>query len=101
MKNYWGLIILILIIAAAYITNPKEDDFKEFISSEIVKDANKGKVKGENFEGFQEQLIEGFMDFFTDIKIKNYEVCSVFSVVDLSGNKKKFLGIFTLFIPLN
>ena len=94
------LIILALLLIAAYVTNPNEEDFKEYVATKLVKEINP-KSKDIPFESYQIKAAEGLLSLGTETHRKDYTFCSVFTVDDFMGNRRKYIGLFTVFIPLN
>jgi hypothetical protein len=97
-NNFWNFIGLIVFLAAAYITNPTEADFKEYISNELVTKHDNGD--NTKFRGLQQEITKGILDLFVTVKSKDYKVCSVHTFDDLSGKRRKYLGLFTFFINI-
>lgn len=98
MGNNTGLIILVIIIFAAFVTNPTKEDFENFAATEIVKEINEGQeIK---YEGLQQKFVKELMNVVVYTERKDYKVCSVFTVDDITGKRRKYLGLFTFFIPI-
>ncbi len=75
MKNlFWILLIGGLI--GAFMTNPNEDDFKEFL-------------------GLPVSIIASL-----SLKKEDYKLCSIYTFKNLKGEEEKYVGLYTKFIKL-
>jgi hypothetical protein len=97
-SNYIVLVVIVLIGLMALVTNPNQDDFESYAATEIVKEINAGQDV--QYEGMQEKFVKEILGVFVSIDRKDYKVCSVFTVDDISGKRRKYLGLFTFFIPI-
>jgi hypothetical protein len=93
------LLFFALLLVAAAITNPSQEQFqnkvRETIEKEYEEEMNSPVFKDIAKESFNfiSQLLEKF------VKRSNFFICSVYTV-DMPIGEYKYLGIFGTFVPL-
>lgn len=86
-----SVIMFVLLLLAAFITNPNEEDFKEHLQTEVAKDAD---------DKICIVTALSLLSAIGSIKRKDYKVCSMYSIY--VGDKKiRYLGLFTFFFRLD
>lgn len=100
MKRIILLLIIPLFFGALYLTNPDKADFTSFI--ERAMDERASQIPSEYTIAMEELGIKtGQIASMASMltKREDYLFCSTYDL-NLQGHKLKFLGIATLFIPL-
>ncbi|MFZ2285466.1 MAG: hypothetical protein WAV93_00620 [Bacteroidales bacterium] len=94
----YGFIILILLVALLFATNPKEQQFTSFLKDRIREQAKGDETPG----GDLQRLLSGPAASLASIGTvrTDYYVCSTYKM-DLPGGEHLYLGIFNQFIKLN
>ena len=96
MKNlFWILLVGGLI--GAFMTNPNEDDFKEFLTQKFTLEFKENK----NFGGLL-SLLASPASFIASLSLKkeDYKLCSIYTFKNLKGEEEKYVGLYTKFIKL-
>jgi hypothetical protein len=97
LKVALGGIVLLLI--AAYLTNPSKEDFKKEVAQKL-KSKFSTELKNPSLSKIAEE-VNKFADQAADNLIvrKNYYICSIFEV-ELPDGQYNYLGAFHFFYPL-
>lgn len=94
-KLFW--LVLIIGLVGAFMTNPNEQDFQEFLIE---------KYKKENKEG---DLLKDLLDklatpaAFSDtlsLKTEDYKLCSTYTIKNINGKQETYLGLYKKFVKL-
>jgi hypothetical protein len=95
-----ALPVLIVLLAALAFTNPDRQDFKAFVEerlNEAYRERGSAEKLGERIGQQTSRLAAGVVDSMTEHK--NFVLFSLFEI-PLVEKEYKYLGIGTLFIPL-
>ncbi len=98
MKRH--LLILALMLAALFVTNPDRDDFSTFVADHLMGaiEQNVGALAEKESWGNQRvQLAEGIAEHMTERK--NFLLFSLYEIPVVDGDYR-YIGIGTRFIPL-
>lgn len=98
MKRH--LLILALMLAALFVTNPERDDFSTFVADHLMDAIGKNigaLTERESWGDQKVQLAEGIAEHMTERK--NFLLFSLYEIPVVDGDYR-YLGIGTQFIPL-
>lgn len=93
-------ILLLVIIAAAFITNPNEQTFKTEIEEQLIKEMKSAEGKFVVGEVLSSKFLETLLWAFVRTDYQDYKLCSTFEL-KAGDNKMKFFGIFGQVIPIS
>ena len=93
-------ILLVVIIAAAFITNPNEKAFKTEIEEQLIKEMKSAEGQFIVGEVLSSKFLETLLWSFVHVDYQDYKLCSTFELK--AGDKKmKFFGIFGQILPIS
>jgi len=95
-----SLIILVLVAALLYVTNPSKEDFSDWTKArmeERMEESAKENGIQEALSGTLSEIGSAVGAMFTEEK--NYYLFSIYTV-DLGKKEYSYLGVFKVFIPL-
>ena len=96
MKKIFWLIIIIGLIGS-FMTNPNEDDFKEFLTQKFTKELK----QNDEFGGTLSFLASpGTFIASLSLKKEDYKLCSTYSYINFKGKEEKYFGFFKNFIKI-
>lgn len=95
-KSLLTMIVVVLVLALLYVTNPDEDQFKIHLKEHYKKEAQKDKELGEIKE-----ILSGPAAWVVGLTTerKNYWFFSTYTVIVL-GEEETYLGVINRFIKL-
>jgi hypothetical protein len=95
-KLFWLLLIVGLI--GSFITNPNEEDFKEFIVDKYKKEIN----DSDPIRSKLRNLLIKPATFLSALSLKteDYKLCSTYTLINLNGKEERYLGVFKTFVKL-
>ncbi len=95
MKNLFISILVLLLIAGLYLTNPTKEDFVDYITHKIENKEQTGL----------EQILKSLFSrplakiLTSNTKVEDYQLFS-FYTIKLGDNQRKYLGIFDGFYKI-
>lgn len=95
-KLFWLLLIVGLI--GSFMTNPNEEDFKEFIVEKYKKEIN----DSDPIRAKLRNLLIKPATFLSALSLKteDYKLCSTYTLINLNGKEERYLGVFKTFVKL-
>jgi hypothetical protein len=95
-KLFWLLLIVGLI--GSFMTNPNEEDFKEFIVDKYKKEIN----DSDPIRSKLRNLLIKPATFLSALSLKteDYKLCSTYTLINLNGKEERYLGVFKTFVKL-
>ena len=93
-------ILIIVIIAAAYLTNPNEQAFKMAIEDQIIKEMNLNNKQNIVGEVLTSKLLETILWAVVRVDYQDYKLCSTFEL-KAGDHQMKFFGMFGQVIPIS
>lgn len=93
-------ILLVVIIVAAFFTNPNEKAFKTEIEEQLIKEMKSAEGQFIVGEVLSSKFLETLLWSFVHVDYQDYKLCSTFELK--AGDKQmKFFGIFGQIIPIS
>jgi hypothetical protein len=94
-----GLVLTVVLLAAAAITNPTEEDFSNVVADRLNAEY-KDQLENPAFKAIAEEVTSFAAAASKNLTQRdNYWICSVFTL-DLPYGKYRYFGAFTTFVPL-
>lgn len=99
MKKF--LIVLVLLGAVFFFTNPKLEDFEGFVQKELTKKLDEnGEAETAIGEMLEKSVANAAARLAKNLtERKDYFICSTYTL-DLGNETYSYLGLGTIFIPL-
>jgi hypothetical protein len=94
------ILFIVIIIFAAYITNPSELDYKSEIQSQVMNEMNLSGTKNTVGEVFTSAIFETAIWSVAKMSYSDFKVCSTFEMY-VGTQKVKYFGIFGQIIPIS
>jgi hypothetical protein len=94
------ILFIVIIIFAAFITNPSELDYKSEIQSQVMNEMNLSGTKNPVGEVFTSAIFETAIWSVAKTSYSDFKVCSTFEMY-VGTQKVKYFGIFGQILPIS